>query len=344
MRKLYLGIDFHKKSSTLCTTDEDGKEIEMVSITSSNLVKYLSNKSFALIGIEASGGVNHVVQQLKDSGHDVRIINSNAFKAVGLGGKKTDERDARAISQSLRVNFGTPVHHKSERSRCLKSMLVCREHLVQTRVDHVNHVRGTLREYGITMPVGMDKFLENSQHAVAKLPHPFLRARLEFLLGQVLILMGQEAEAEKALEELVKNDARVARLRTIPGVGNLGSIALTAVIDDISRFEDAKHFASYLGLVPKEHSSGGKRMMGSITRSGSEIARRYLIHGARSVLMHTNEDTKDMNRIWAMRLKDKSGMNKAVVAMAHRLARIAWSVLKNDRDYTVTRPEPKKAA
>jgi transposase len=344
MRKLYLGIDFHKNTSTLCTVDEDGKEIEMVTLATKNLHAYLANKSFALIGIEASGGVNHAVQKLKDAGHEVRILNSNTFRAVGLGGKKTDERDARAIAASLRVNFGTPVHHKSERSRVLKSMLVGREHLVQTRVDHVNHVRGTLREYGITMPVGMEKFLENAHEAVSRMPQPFLREHLEFLLGQIIVVMAREAEMEKALEEMIKGDTRVARLRTIPGVGTLGSIALVCVIDDISRFEDCKQFASYLGLVPKEHSSGGKRMLGSITRSGSEIARRYLIHGARAVLLHTKEGTKDANRAWALRLKEKSGQNKAVVAMAHRLARIAWSVLKNERDYTEARPSPKKAA
>jgi transposase len=343
MRKLYLGIDWHKNKSTLCTVDEKGQKEELVEIKSSDLVRYVANKRFEKIGIEASGGVNHIVQKLKDCGHEVVIINSNLFKAVGMGGKKTDERDATAIAQALRLEYTSLVHHKSESARILKSLIVSREHIVQARVDSTNHIRGTLREYGIVMPQGMDKFLENAHLAVSQLAVPPLRRTLEFMLGQILVLMAEEAEAEKEIEALVKDDARVARLRTIPGVGPLGSVVLVSIIDDISRFDDAKKFASYLGLVPKEHSSGGKQRFGSITRSGPELARRYLIHGARAVLMHTKEDCKDMNRIWAMKLRDKAGMNKAVVALAHRLARIAWSVLKNERDYTVARPSKKAA-
>jgi transposase len=139
---------------------------------------------------------------------------------------------------------------------------------------------------------------------------------------------------EKALLEFTKDDKRVELLQTIPGIGPMGALAITAVMDDCGRFEDSKHFASYIGLVPREHSSGDKRRLGSITRSGSEIVRRYLIHGARAVLLHTSEKNKDENRAWARKLKDKKGMNKATVALAHRMARIAHSVLRTGKPYT----------
>jgi transposase len=339
MTKLYLGIDFHKNTSTLCVVDHEGKKLELNTIATAKLVPFLSNRKFEVIGIEASGGTNHAVQKLKDSGHNVRIINSNRFKAVGIGGKKTDDRDAEAIAHVLRTNYAPEVFHKSERSRNLKSLLVSREQLVRARVNLVNHIRGTLREYGISMPAGMDKFLEHVSASLRLLLNPYIRDILTGMLSQIETLMIQEKMAEAGLEEMTEDDKRVAKLRTVPGIGNLGSIAIAAVIDDISRFKDAKHFASYIGLVPQEHSSGGKRMLGSITRSGSEIVRRYLIHGARALLLHTKEDCKDYNRLWAMKLKDKAGMNKATVAMAHKLARIAFSVLKNDREYTVERPK-----
>ena len=339
MTKLYLGIDFHKNTSTLCVVDDQGKKLELNTIATSKLVSFLSNKKYEVIGIEASGGTNHAVQKLKDCGHNVRIINSNRFKAVVLGGKKTDDRDAEAIAQVLRTNYAPEVFHKCERARNLKSLLVSREQLVRARVNLVNHIRGTLREYGISMPAGMDKFLEHVNGALQLLPNPFLREILTGMWTQIKTLMEQEKVAEAGLEEMTKEDERVAKLRTVPGIGNLGSIAIAAVIDDISRFKDAKHFASYIGLVPQEHSSGGKRRRGSITRRGSEIVRRYLIHGARALLLHTKEDSKDYNRLWALRLKDKAGMNKATVAMAHKLARIAFSILKNNREYTVERPK-----
>ena len=120
---------------------------------------------------------------------------------------------------------------------------------------------------------------------------------------------------------------------TIPGIGLKTAIALVAVTDDISRFKNAKHFASYLGLVPSESSSGDKKRYGSVTKSGPEIARRYLVHGARSNIRYTKEADTDPNKLWALRLKNRVGMNKATVAMAHRMARIAYSVLRSNESY-----------
>lgn len=342
MEKLYLGIDFHKNTSTLSVMTSEGKELENSTISTKSLLTYLSNRKYEAIGIEASGGTNHVVEKLKEQGHTVRIVNPNKFKAVGIGGKKTDQKDARAIADALRVNYIPEVWHKSEHSRNLKSLLVSREQIVRARVNFVNHIRGTLREYGIVMPAGMDKFLIHVGQCVGELKNPYIMDGLLFMLAQIKTLLLQEKEMNERLEEMTADDSRVKKLRTCPGIGDLGSIAIAAVIDEIGRFEDAKHFASYLGLVPSEKSSGNKRMMGKITRSGSEIVRRYLIHGARAVLLHTKVNDPDANRAWALKLKEKSGINKATVAMAHRLARIAFSLLKNDREYTVQRP--KKAA
>lgn len=265
---------------------------------------------------------------------DGRIYLCNKFKAIGMGGKKTDKKDARALADALRLNFIPEVHHKSEYARNLKSLIVSREQLVRTRVNFVNHIRGTLREYGITMPQGMEAFWKHVEKCLQEVKNGHIQKSLMDMLEMIGKVEEQETELMQAIKEYVKNDARFERLQTIPGVGPLGGLALMAVIDDCSRFKNSKHFASYLGLVPREHSSGDKRRMGSITRSGSEIVRRYLIHGARAVLLHTKDDTKDPNRAWALRLKGRIGMNKAVVALAHRMARIAFNVLTNETTYT----------
>lgn len=335
--KLYCGIDFHKNTSSICLINEDGSGVQHVTVRTPKLRSFLVRYQIAKIGIESSGGTNHMVDILKADGHDVRIINSNTFKAIGLGGKKTDKRDAEAIAQAMRVNFVPEVYHKSKRAREIKSLIVSRELCLNNRVSAINHIRGTLREYGITMPQGIENFLEHASSSIELLDNGYIKAALRSHLEQVLRYMQDEKDIENALAEFTKDDERLEKLRSIPGVGPLGSYAALAVIDDISRFSNSKQLASYLGLVPKEHSSGGTRMMGSITRSGSEIFRRYLIHGARAILMHAKENDPDPNKRWALRLKDKIGMNKATVALAHRLARLIWCILKEDRKYS---PKP----
>lgn len=335
MGKLYCGIDFHKRTSTLCFVNEQGDQQGLIETIKTELLpRYLVNKKDLVIGIEATGGVNHMAAKLKEQGHNVQIINTNAFKAVGLGGKKTDERDAKAIAQAIRINGLSTVFLKSKKSRETKALLVNREQIVRARVNFSNHIRGTLREFGISLPQGLTEFLEKAPKCIDSVENIFIKKNLKTMYNDVVNLLTQEEEMEKALQEFTVEDQRIGLLQTIPGVGPLTALAITCVMDDCTRFSDAKHFASYLGLVPREHSSGDKRRLGSITRSGSEIVRRYLIHGARAVLMHTNDKNKDKNRTWAKRLKEKKGMNKATVALAHRMARIAYSVLRTGKAYT----------
>lgn len=334
MERVYCGIDFHKRTCTLCFVDHYGNHISTERIQTAQLVRYMINKKSVAIGIEASGGVNHVVQELKEQGHDVRIINPTTYKLVGAGGKKTDEKDARALADGLRMNFAPEVHHKGLYARQIKSLVVTREMFVRERSNSVNHVRGMLREYGLPMPQGYAAFKNHVVKALEKLEGNPIKAILEMHVANINTFETQEAEVNARIEKFIENDERIKRLRTIPGIGDMGSVMCVAVIDDVNRFKDSKHFASYLGLVPRESSSGDKRRLGSITRSGSEILRRYLIHGARAVLLHTKKDNRDANREWAKQLQARVGMNKATVALAHRLARIAYSVLKNDSEYS----------
>lgn len=338
----YLGIDFHKRTSTLCFMNEKGGDIEMVNIHTKNLNKFLANRKNLLIGIEASGGTNDAAEKLKLSGHDVRIVNPNKLGLVGQGGKKTDEKDARAIADCLRLNFVCEVHHKSRRARELKSLVVGREMLVRSKVNQINHIRGTLREYGITMPAGVEKFMALARASIEKIDCGYLKEHLLYLLDRTVDLEERIKHTEDHLEKILEENEQAKNLRTVPGIGLMTVAAILAVVDDVSRFKDAKSFASYLGLVPREHSSGDKRRMGSITRSGSEIVRRYLIHGARCILALSSRPTKydsDPNISWAQNLKGRIGMNKATVALAHRMARTAFAILRENKPYEAKKPK-----
>lgn len=330
--KIYCGIDFHKNNSVLYAMTEVGVLVEKTTVKSDRLVQYLSNRKNWVIGIEISGGVNQKASELRAAGHEVKIINSNKFRGIAIGGKKTDERDAKALAECLRFQFTPEVYLKSDRCRQMKSLLVCREFYVRSRVNGVNHVRGTLREYGLNMPVGMENFRKQIESEIEKIEHPALKALLTRTKEIIQTLEDHQKETEKILENIASEDDRIQRLMTVPGVGLMTAIAMVTVVDDISRFKNGKEFSSYLGLTPSVHASAETRMMGSITRSGSEILRRYLIHGARAWMKY--KPTSDKNRIWAEKVKDRRGMNKAVVALAHRMARICYSLLRDGSIYT----------
>jgi transposase len=331
-KKVYCGIDFHKVTSTLCAIYQDGRQAEpLITVKTKLLVQYLANRKNWVIGVEVTGGANDIAERLKASGHEVILINSNQFRGIAIGGKKTDQRDAVALANALRLGFIPEVHQRTKRSREIKSLLTSREHLVQARVDSINHIRGTLREYGITIAAGVDNFYSDCFSKIHELTNEQIKRALLLIFERVRLLKEEEKLIEADLLMLTKDDKKVEKLRTIPGVGPITALMMIAVVDDISRFKNSRLFSAYLGLVPKVNASANVRMMGSITRSGSEMLRRYLIHGARAWMRYAPKE--DVNRIWAERLKERRGMNKATVALAHRMARICFAVLRDDVVY-----------
>ena len=332
MAKVFCGVDFHKNISVICAVYQDGTPAEPIKrIKSSRIFEYFANKNDWSIAIESSGGTNHVVSRLRDMGLEVKLVNSNVFRGIGIGGKKTDNRDAKALANYLRLGGVSEVHVRSLYSREIKSLIVNREMVLRARVNMTNHIRGVLKEYGILIPVGSEKFFKEAGAKITEIENGYIRSSLKELLGLARAMLEQQNRIEERLKEIAIKDPRVEQLKTIPGVGDLVSLMTVSVVDDIARFKNSREFASYLGLVPKVNASAEKRMMGSITRSGSEILRRYLIHGARAWMRYA--PSGDENRAWAERVKERRGMNKATVALAHRIARIMFAVLRDDDVY-----------
>ncbi|MGZ3806235.1 MAG: IS110 family RNA-guided transposase, partial [Pseudobdellovibrionaceae bacterium] len=265
-KKVYCGIDFHKVTSTLCALSQDGKEVEpLVTVKTKLLVQYLSNRKDWVIGIEVTGGANDMAERLKASGHEVVLINSNQFRGIGIGGKKTDQRDAIALANALRLGFIPEVHLKTKRSREIKSLLTSREHLVHARVDAINHIRGTLREYGVTISAGVESFYTDAFVKIHELKNEQIKRALLLIFNRVQLLKEEEKQIEADLMVFTVNDEKVKKLQTIPGVGPITALMMVAVVDDVSRFKNSKLFAAYLGLVPRVSASANVRMMGSIT-------------------------------------------------------------------------------
>lgn len=330
--KHYCGLDFHKNFTQVCIMNEQGHLLTEERIKTSLLITYMSNKNY-VIGIEASGGVFDVAEKLEAQGHIVRIINPSQFKAIGIGGKKTDKNDAKAIATALRMDCIPEVRKKNLYSRKMKSLLKSRDFLVKTRTSFICHSRAMLREYGLVMPSGATNFYDQVVEKINLIECCHLRKSLYVLIDQVSQLNNQLEEIEKEITNISKEDERIKRLQTVPGVGLLTAVAFVATIEDAAYFDNADKLSSYLGLVPREFSSGDKQRFGGITKAGPEILRRYLIHGARASMRYVNRDNKDKTRRWAARLKDKSGINKAVVALAHKNAKICFALLRDGTAY-----------
>lgn len=336
MQELYCGIDFHKRKSWIYAIDNQKRVVIDVEILSSKICEYLSPYSEKMqIALEATGGANHLATKLVEMGFEVTLVETNQFHPRNKKrGSKTDRKDAESLCKYLRLEELPEVYLKSLAARQLKTLLVQREHLVNQRRNLTNHIRGILREYGMVMPVGVDAFLKNAKSLIGKISEAKSRDLLEFQLEQVNTYLTKEAELNKDLEDRAHLSEEASRLMTIPGVGPTTALCMLAVVDQIDRFEDARSFGAYLGLVPREFSSGEKQRLGAITRSGPEMLRRYLIHGARAVLMRSGPRlANDPNRKWAERIKLRSNTNKAVVALAHKNARIAYGLLKHQSDY-----------
>jgi transposase len=199
-----------------------------------------------------------------------------------------------------------------------------------------------LRELGLIIPVGIEKVLPQVRTLAADADAPIpdsLRATLVAACDQINSLDKQIDQAERQLAALAKQTPVVERLRSIPGIGLMSSTALVAFVGDVQRFPTGRHFASYLGLTPREYSSGMRRRLGRISKRGDSYLRMLLIHGARSVLCHAKKaKTHDRLRTWALKLQSRTRHNKAAVALANKLARIVWAVWKHGREFESLNP------
>ena len=213
---------------------------------------------------------------------------------------------------------------------------------LRTHTARLNTLRGLLREFGITIPVGPRHVVPRVMALIADADSPVpmsLRTPLAELCDEVFILTNRLKDLERHLAAVAEQLPQVALLRTIPGIGLLNATALVACVGDVRRFPTGRHFASYLGLTPREHSSGGRRRLGAITKQGDQYLRTLLIHAGCGPLSHsfTPERATPFRR-WARSVAERRGANIATVAIANRLVRMVWRVWRENRPFVVARP------
>jgi transposase len=291
--------------------------------------------------MEACGSAHHWARQLIALGFDVTLLPPRYVRPYRQR-NKTDKVDCEAVLEAFRSPRIKPVAVKSQDQQAILALHRAREQWKDTRTMRINGMRGMLREFGIVAPKGADGFLARLPQLLEK--H---RERLPERVRRLVLIYWSEAETlAEQMHEIVKELEGIARqnpviksLLEIPGIGVITATALYASIGNIHLFESGRNLASWLGITPKENSSGNRRRMGRISKQGDPYLRTLLIHGARSALTaaQTRKRTgRPLTRLqdWAVqKATELHHSNQAAVALANKMARIAWAVWKHERRF-----------
>jgi transposase len=329
----HIGIDLHKVSSQVCILSEDGELTERrIKSTRANFDEVFAGRPQARILLEASTESEWVACHLEQLGHEVIVADPNFAPMYATRDKKikTDKRDARALCEACRLGAYRPAHRTSEKQRKIRAQLLIRSTLVRTRTKYISLIGALARREGCRIASGgSNNFIVRVE--AANLPTHVMTA-IAPLFESLRLLNRQIAEADAELEKIVKEDEVVKRLCTTPGVGPVTATTFAATIDDVARFGAAKQVRSYLGLVPREYSSGERQHRGRISKAGGSRARTLLVEAAWALLRWRTEKNKALYD-WAMRIAARRGRARACVALARKLAGILYAMWRDGTEF-----------
>jgi transposase len=335
MEHTTIAVDLAKSVFQIAVSHRPGHVDEERRLSRDRLLRFFAQQPPATVVLEACGSAHHWARQLQPFGHVVRLLPAHDVRPY-VRRNKTDRTDAKGLLEANRNEEIQPVPVKTLGYQAIASLHRLRSTWLATRTARLNTLRGLLREFGVFIATG-------AQHVV-----PRVRALLGDATNVPIVLHttlaaacdeieGLEANiraVERQLAALASEMAEVALLQTVPGVGVLTATALVALVTDIRRFPSGRHFASFLGLTPKENSSASRRRLGAISKQGDVYVRMLLTHGARSVVWHAKTATRPTPlQQWACQTEQRRGHNVAAVAVANKLARIVWAVWVHRRPF-----------
>ena len=337
MKRRTLGIDLAKDCFQVSLSDSTGKVSERHRLNRAQFTEFMVQLPVSRILFEACGTAHHWARRLSGYGHQVELLPAQHVRPYRRG-NKNDRRDADALLEAGRCEDIEPVPIKTEAQQAVIQLHRLREQWKTTRTARINSLRGALREFGIDLPVGAANAIKHVPRHLDTLPD-HLRLALQAVLQEIETLQLRLLAIQRSLEEIAAEDAAVKRLRQVEGIGLFNATAMVATAGSPSHFGNGRKFAAWLGITPRESSSGYRRNLGRITKRGDVYLRTLLIHGARSVLARAKQlnrfDPTRLSRLqrWALQLEQRVGHNKATVALANKLARICWAVWRNETSY-----------
>lgn len=329
-----LGIDLGKTVCSLAGLDEAGAVVFRKRLQRHRLLDFLATLPPCVVGMEACGGAHHIGRFCLEKGHEPRLM-SPLYVRPYVKVHKNDDRDAEAIAEAATRPAMSFVAIKSEEQLDLQALHRARERLVSDRTRLINQGRGFLMERGIRVGTGRHVF----QKELARLAvegaadlSPRMRLLVTDMASELDVINDRVTAIDAEIKALARTDADMQRLMEIPGIGPTIATALVAAVGTGSSFGKGRDLAAWLGLVPRQVTTGGKAKLIGISKHGNRYLRKLFIHGARTVLHLVRDRTSPMTA-WADALKERTHVNVAAVAMANKMARIAWAVLTKGERY-----------
>lgn len=329
-----------RTSFELAVSDGRGRITGRRRLTRPQFERFWINQPPARVVMEACAGAHHWARMLLGMGFEVVLLPPR-YVAPYRRRNKTDRADSEAVLEALRCAGIKPVTVKSQEQQAIAALHRVRSQWMQTRTARINAIRGLLHEFGVTMPTGTRRLPtllaqvleENSRHFPAH-----LRLAVTALWSEVQQLEQRVAELEAELERIAEHNVEIQQIRQVPGIGLLTATALYASIGDITQFPTGRHLSSWLGITPREYSSGSRRRMGGISKQGDPYLRTQLTHGARAALLIAQRRKKagiplSYLEQWVMQKAVEQHPNCAVLALANKMARTAWALWKYQRTF-----------
>ena len=330
-----VGIDIAKQVFHLVGMDEQGKVVMRKRLTRGEVIPFMAQLPRVTVGMEACGGAHYWARRIREQGHDVKLMAPQYVKPY-VKTNKNDMRDAEAIAEAVTRPSMRFVPIKEVDQQDMQALHRVRERLIGARTALVNEMRGLLAEYGIVLPKGRQAFrqavmakLEAEQDKLTSLSQALFRRLFEELSNW----KPRWPITRRNCCSLAATHPECQRLLTIPGIGPITATALIAAVSDVSGFQNGRQFSAWLGLVPKQHSTGGQTRLLGISKRGDRYLRKLLIHGARATLrwVGTKVDSRSQ---WIRGLLERRGWNRTAVAVANKNARIVWVLLSRGGVYS----------
>jgi transposase len=341
MNATTIAVDLAKHVFEVAMANAQGQVDTRRRLTRAQFARFLREQPAAEVVMEACGTAHYWGRTARACGHEVTLLPPQYVRPF-VRRDKTDRADTMGLLDARRSPGIRSVPVKTIAQQELQALLRIRHQWMTTRTARINVLHGLLGELGIAVPKGPRRILARVtawlEDADAPIPGRWRRALAE-VTDEIRDLEARVALVEHELEAAAADDAVVTRLQTVPGVGLLTSTALVATVGHIHAFRRGRCFASWLGITPREHSSGNRRRMGAITKQGNVYVRSLLVHGARAVLAAARrraQAKQPLTRLqtWAITVADRRGANKATIALANKLARIVWAVWVREVPFT----------
>lgn len=334
MKITTVGIDIAKSVFHVVAVTDRGTVVKKKQLKRKELLAFIAQLEPCRIALEACGGAHYWAREFTKLGHEVKLIAPHYVKPY-VKGNKNDYHDAEAIAEAAQRPNMRFVPIKTQEQQDIQALHRLRERSVKERTALANQIRGLLAEYGIVIRLGLTavrkalpEILEDGENGLT----PRGRACFAQLYDELIQIDAQCARYEQQIVQINQEHAVCRRLDEVIGIGPITATATYAAAGSAREFRNGRHFSAWLGLVPKQHSSGGKDTLLGISKRGNAYLRTLFIHGARAVL-RTAATKNDRFSRWANALHARRGHNRACVAVANKLARIAWVVMAKGEAY-----------